>query len=70
MWPQMDNGATPLPNRYCTRVTISPSNANRVYATFGGYTAGNIWKSTNGGTSWTNIAASLPGAPRNRRLAR
>ena len=62
-WTAMDNGATPLPNRYCTRVTISPSNPNQVYATFGGYNSGNIWKSTNGGTNWTNVSASLPDAP-------
>jgi photosystem II stability/assembly factor-like uncharacterized protein len=62
-WTQMNHGMTPLPTRYCTRVTISPSNPNRVYTTFGGYNSGNIWKSVNGGTTWTDIAASLPGAP-------
>ena len=62
-WTQMDNGATPLPDRYCTRVTISSGNSSRVYATFGGYLSGNIWKTTNGGTSWADIGTSLPATP-------
>jgi len=34
-----------------TRISISPSNPNTIYV---GATRGGLWKSTNGGTSWTN----------------
>jgi photosystem II stability/assembly factor-like uncharacterized protein len=60
-WTQVDNGATPLPNRYCTRIRIDPSDVNRLYVAFGGYTAGNLWRTTNGGANWANIGAKLPG---------
>ncbi len=33
------------------------------YATFGGFGVGHVWKTINGGTSWTNTTGSLPDAP-------
>jgi photosystem II stability/assembly factor-like uncharacterized protein len=36
---------------YCISLAVSPTNANEVYA--GGI---NLWKSTNAGTSWTNLS--------------
>ncbi len=50
-------------NRMCTCVAIDPKDSNVVYATFGGYTSGNVWKSTDGGTTWYDISAELPEAP-------
>lgn len=64
VWEKMDdNGSNPLPDRFCTRITIAPTNHNSVYATFGGYNRGNVWKSTDGGLSWNNIGNALPEAP-------
>jgi hypothetical protein len=62
-WTRVDNGSTPLPKRYCNRITVDPSNPARVYVTFGGYSSDNVWKSTNDGATWTNISSSLPSAP-------
>src|SRR6185436_5362007 len=68
-WTDVDNnGATnPLPNRFVGRIVIDPSNSNVVYATFGGFSPDNVWKSTKGGASWTDITGSgvtgLPDAP-------
>ena len=45
------------------RVVIDPQNNEVVYATFGGYTSGNVWKSTDGGNNWSNIGNALPEAP-------
>ncbi|MDH4063008.1 MAG: hypothetical protein OEW19_01310, partial [Acidobacteriota bacterium] len=66
-WTQID-GAT-LPNRYLTDLAISGTT---YYATFGGFagtsgnfTNGNVWKSTNSGSTWTNIHGTLPAAPMN-----
>jgi len=54
-----------LPARACTRLAVDPNNFNNVFATFGGYSAGNVYRSSNGGATWSNIGASLPSAPAN-----
>ena len=65
VWQRIDHaGATPLtPARYCTRLTIDPQVPSTVYATFGGYTRGNVWKTTDDGATWANIGNALPEAP-------
>ena len=62
-WTRVDFGSPGLPDRYCTRITIDPTNPNRVYVTFGGFSPDNVWRSDNSGSSWTNITANLPSAP-------
>jgi photosystem II stability/assembly factor-like uncharacterized protein len=62
-WVRKDLGSPNLPNRMVTRLTIDPNNPNRVYATFGGFNSDNIYRTTDGGTTWANIAGGLPGAP-------
>ena len=47
----------------CTRLTIDPTNSSRVYATFGGFSSDNVYRTTDGGTTWANIATGLPAAP-------
>jgi hypothetical protein len=61
-WTRADLDSSALPNRYCTRITIDPTNSSRVYATFGGFNSGNVWRTDNG-TTWTNITGNLPNAP-------
>ncbi|MFL6333274.1 MAG: WD40/YVTN/BNR-like repeat-containing protein [Pyrinomonadaceae bacterium] len=64
VWVKMDDkGAHPLPDRFCTRITIDPSNRDVVYVTFGGYSRDNIWRTVDGGLNWSNIGNSLPEAP-------
>lgn len=57
----------PLPNRFVGRILIDPNDVNTVYVGFGGFTANNLWKTTDGGTNWTSISGSgvtaLPNAP-------
>ena len=50
-------------HRYCTRITIDPTDHNTVYVMFGGYVSGNVWKTTDGGQTWSNIGSALPQAP-------
>jgi len=52
-----------LPARFVSRVVFDPANANRVYVAFGGFVAGNLYFTDNGGTSWTGVGATLPAAP-------
>ncbi|MGH7598920.1 MAG: PKD domain-containing protein [bacterium] len=58
-------GIDPVPNfpfdNMPTDVVVSPTDANTVYAAFGVYfESGGIWKSTNGGQSWTRLTNGLP----------
>ncbi|ANB18646.1 S8 family serine peptidase [Dokdonella koreensis] len=45
-------------------IAVHPTNPNTVVALFdGGFGGGQVWVSTNGGASWTNRSAGLPGNP-------
>jgi hypothetical protein len=63
VWTRKDLNTPKLPRRNCTRLTIDPNNASLVYATFGGFSTNNIYRTTDGGLTWTNIAGGLPVAP-------
>ena len=41
-------------------VVVSPNDANVIYAAFGLYYWGGIWKSTNGGETWSRLTNGLP----------
>lgn len=66
-WQRFDETSPHLPDRYCTRITVDPNDAQTVFACFGGFSADNVWASANGGSSWTDITGSgptgLPTAP-------
>ena len=63
-WTTIDDngGANPLPNRRITRITIDPTNTDIVYVTFGGFSGDNVYKSVNGGATWTDITGPTGGA--------
>lgn len=49
-----------------TSFAFHPTDVNTAWATIGGFTAGSkVYKTTNGGTSWTNISGSLVNVPAN-----
>ncbi|MFZ5551976.1 MAG: PKD domain-containing protein, partial [Bacteroidota bacterium] len=59
-------GTLPVGSAALTYVEISPTDPNRVYVTFSGYSSGNkVFLSTNGGTTWTNYSTGLPNLPVN-----
>ena len=64
-WTFVSNtGPKPLPaGRFCTRIVIDPSKHKVVYVMFGGYTAQNLWKTSDGGATWADIGSKLPAAP-------
>jgi photosystem II stability/assembly factor-like uncharacterized protein len=63
-WTQVNTNPPSLPTgRRNTRITIDPTNTNRVYVTFGGYTVDNVWRTDNAGASWVSITSNLPRAP-------
>ncbi|MBW2939095.1 HYR domain-containing protein, partial [Aureisphaera sp. CAU 1614] len=52
------------PGLTITFIAVDPADANRVWITLGGYTAGEkVYESTNAGATWTNISGALPNLP-------
>lgn len=57
---------TSLPSGTITDIICSPTDVNKAWVCFGGFTNVNkIFQTTNQGTSWTNLSASLPNIPMN-----
>lgn len=55
-----------LPGVQATYVAVDATDPNTAWVTFSGYTAGTkVYKTINGGTSWTNISTNLPNLPAN-----
>lgn len=61
-WQRIDTNGINA-NRQCLGLTIDPDDNDIIFASFGGYQADNLWKTTDGGQSWTNISGDLPEAP-------
>lgn len=53
-WTKVDDNAPGLPNRYVTRIAIDKNNHSKVFVTFGGFSADNLYVTTNGGTTWAD----------------
>ncbi len=68
-WSRVDTTTPALPNRYVSRITIDPQDHNTVYVTFGGFSEDNIYRTTDGGQTWTDITGDssdptgLPAVP-------
>lgn len=69
-WAQVGSGS--LPSRRVTRFAVDRNNNNRVFVSYGGFLGGefygvraasNLWKSLDGGATWTNTHGNLPAAP-------
>jgi hypothetical protein len=61
--------AAQIPDRYVTDLSVSPTSTVVAYASFSGFNAttptkpGHIFKTTNGGSVWTNVSGNLPDVP-------
>jgi photosystem II stability/assembly factor-like uncharacterized protein len=60
-WTKINSPA--LPTRFVGRITIHPTNPNIVYVGFGGYSPDNLWRTSDGGATWSDISGALPDAP-------
>jgi photosystem II stability/assembly factor-like uncharacterized protein len=59
-------GSLPVGDAYIRNITISNTDADKVWVVFSGYSATNkVFKTTDGGSNWTNITGSLPNVPIN-----
>lgn len=66
-WNLRDPVSSPSTDLDFTDIAIDPTNSQIAYivaANFSDLTGGpHVWKTINGGTSWTNISGNLPDAP-------
>ena len=46
-------------------IAMDPQDSQRVYVTFGGFGAAQLYRSTTGGTAWSAVGAGLPNVPAN-----
>ena len=65
-WAQISTA--PLPARMVTRLTIDAAHAtNWIYATFGGFSGNNVYRTVDNGTTWVDVTGSgatgLPNVP-------
>ena len=64
-WTQL--GAGVLPQRWVTSIVADPADARHVFVSFSNYKEGdlaaNVWETTDGGATWTNISGNMPNAP-------
>lgn len=64
-WTQL--GAGVLPQKWVTSIVVDPTDANQVYVSFANYKEGdlsaNVWETTDGGATWSNISGNIPDAP-------
>ena len=65
----LDGGATwldrtsGLPNRFVKAISGHPTDARTAWVTFSGFDTGHVWKTVNGGTTWTDVSGALPPSP-------
>lgn len=57
--------ASGLPSRYTTEVRIDPVKTDRVYAVYSGFGSKHVYRSDDGGLTFTSIDANLPDGPVN-----
>ena len=64
-WTYISSGL-PTSSVSMTYLTISPTDPNKIWVTFSGYTSAyKVFKSINGGATWTNYTGNLPNLPVN-----
>lgn len=59
-------GTLPVGNASISSICIDPTDENRVWVTFSGYSSGEkVFRTDNGASSWTNQSGTLPNLPVN-----
>jgi hypothetical protein len=53
-------GATGIPGRFVTDLEYDPVDQNRIYATVSGTSGAHVFRSNNGGTSFSSVSSNLP----------
>jgi len=64
-WSALTALTSPRPNAYMSDIHVDPANPNRIWATFLTRGGGRVFRSDNGGSTWTDCSAGLPTLPVN-----
>jgi hypothetical protein len=64
-WPALTALATPRANANVSDLYVDPANLQRIWATYSTINGGRVFRSDNGGASWLDRTAGLPGLPIN-----
>ncbi|HEV8374823.1 MAG TPA: hypothetical protein VGR38_01160 [Candidatus Polarisedimenticolia bacterium] len=65
-WPSIGGAAKGLPTAPVTWIAVDPDDDQTAYVSFSGFNIGaHVWKTENGGGSWTAFSQSLPDVPAN-----
>jgi hypothetical protein len=64
-WTAMGALGTPRSGAVVSDVHVDPNTATRIWATYSAFGGGRVYRSDNGGTSWTDRTGALPGLPVN-----
>jgi hypothetical protein len=62
-WTALAGLTTPRSAAYMSDLFVDPNNLNRMWATYATVGGGRVYRSDNGGSSWTDCSAGLPGLP-------
>lgn len=66
-WIRVDENGVGLPDRWISTIRINPNDHNHVYVAFMGWESDNLWETTDGGTTWTDVSGNgthaIPSAP-------
>ena len=54
-----DITSSSFPNGYVSSIAVNPADANEIYVVFSNYSVQSIWRSTDGGSSWTHVSGNL-----------
>ena len=64
-WGSATELTSPRRNAWVSDLHVDPKNTNRIWATYTTIGGGRVFRSTNGGSSWTDRSAGLPTLPMN-----
>ena len=62
-WTDITDAAMPASDVTWIEVDPNDGTGNTLYATFADYGSQRLWKTTNGGTSWSSVPSDLPDIP-------
>ncbi|CAB3809600.1 hypothetical protein LMG28614_07080 [Paraburkholderia ultramafica] len=62
-WGAVSALATPRANANMSDILVDPSNSNRLWVTYTTMGGGRVYRSDNGGSSWTDMTHNLPNLP-------
>ena len=64
-WNWTNLNKAPLPGRYVTRIAAHPTDVQTAYVSFSGFDTDHVFRTTDGGATWTSASAGLPNIPVN-----